>query len=110
MGLIKCPDCGNMVSERAESCPSCGCPVSVFKPDFRVLTAALLGFHLLKCMDRKDLILAGDCVLSDQRYDEFMEMLHERRERRRDFTRGVLKTAAGVALGNKISDKLKNKD
>ena len=47
---------------------------------------------------------------SDQRYDEFMEMLHERRERRRDFTRGVLKTAAGVALGNKISDKLKNKD
>ena len=43
---------------------------------------------------------------SDQRYDEFMEMLHGRR----DFTRGVLKTAAGVALGNKISDKLKNKD
>ena len=65
MGLIKCPDCGNMVSERAESCPSCGCPVSSFKPDFKVLTAALLGYHLLKCMDRKDLVLAGDCVLSD---------------------------------------------
>lgn len=88
MGLLKCPDCGNMVSERAEKCPSCGCPVSAFKPDFMVLSSALIGYHLLKCMD----------------------MLHERRERRRDFTKGVLQTAAGVVLGNKISGKLKKKD
>ena len=26
MALIKCPDCGKMVSERAVSCPFCGCP------------------------------------------------------------------------------------
>lgn len=29
MSLIKCIECGNEVSEFAESCPKCGCPVSV---------------------------------------------------------------------------------
>lgn len=28
MGLIQCADCGKMVSDRAEACPNCGCPVS----------------------------------------------------------------------------------
>ena len=27
MALIKCPECGKDVSDRAESCPNCGCPV-----------------------------------------------------------------------------------
>ncbi|MCR4775992.1 MAG: zinc ribbon domain-containing protein [Saccharofermentans sp.] len=67
MGLIKCPDCGNMVSERAEACPSCGCPVSAFMPDFFQLTSDLLAFHLLKCADREDLIPANDCLLNDLR-------------------------------------------
>lgn len=26
--LLKCPDCGNAVSTRAEKCPQCGCPAS----------------------------------------------------------------------------------
>ena len=67
MGLIKCPDCGNMVSERAEMCPSCGCPASVFKPDFTELVSAHISFHLLKCFDREDLILANDMVAADLR-------------------------------------------
>ena len=28
MALIKCEECGHMVSDRAEACPKCGCPVS----------------------------------------------------------------------------------
>ena len=28
MALIKCPECGNEVSDRAASCPRCGCPIS----------------------------------------------------------------------------------
>lgn len=28
MGLIQCADCGKMVSDRADACPNCGCPVS----------------------------------------------------------------------------------
>lgn len=30
MALIKCPDCGKMVSERVLSCPFCGCPSKYF--------------------------------------------------------------------------------
>ncbi len=30
MALIECPDCGKMVSERALSCPFCGCPSEFF--------------------------------------------------------------------------------
>ena len=28
MALIKCPECGKQVSDRASSCPQCGCPIS----------------------------------------------------------------------------------
>ena len=27
MALIKCPECGNMISDKAAHCPRCGCPV-----------------------------------------------------------------------------------
>lgn len=30
MALLKCPDCGKMVSERASVCPECGCPKEYF--------------------------------------------------------------------------------
>lgn len=30
MALLECPDCGKHVSERAISCPNCGCPRSFF--------------------------------------------------------------------------------
>ncbi len=26
MGLIKCEDCGQMISDKAKCCPNCGCP------------------------------------------------------------------------------------
>lgn len=28
MALIKCIECGNEISNKAEVCPNCGCPVS----------------------------------------------------------------------------------
>ena len=28
MALIKCPECGNMISDRAATCPRCGCPTT----------------------------------------------------------------------------------
>ena len=31
MALVKCPDCGKMVSPRATSCPVCGCPAEFFE-------------------------------------------------------------------------------
>ena len=27
MALIKCNECGNMISDRATKCPKCGCPI-----------------------------------------------------------------------------------
>lgn len=29
MALMKCPECGKDVSDRAVSCPNCGCPISL---------------------------------------------------------------------------------
>lgn len=31
MALLKCIECGHEVSEYADACPSCGCPMSVIK-------------------------------------------------------------------------------
>lgn len=31
MALVRCPDCGKMVSPRAASCPDCGCPAKFFE-------------------------------------------------------------------------------
>lgn len=33
MALLKCPDCGKMVSERVTSCPDCGCPREYFESE-----------------------------------------------------------------------------
>ena len=27
MALIKCPECGQEISDQATSCPNCGCPM-----------------------------------------------------------------------------------
>ena len=31
MSLLKCPECNNDVSEYAESCPNCRCPINIIK-------------------------------------------------------------------------------
>ena len=31
MALIPCPECNNSVSEKAVSCPKCGCPIYEYK-------------------------------------------------------------------------------
>lgn len=33
MALIKCPECGKEFSDRAESCPNCGCPTETIVQD-----------------------------------------------------------------------------
>ena len=33
MGLVKCPDCGKVISDRVEGCPNCGCPREFFELD-----------------------------------------------------------------------------
>jgi uncharacterized membrane protein YvbJ len=43
MALIICPECGKQVSDKAEKCPQCGCPINLAtvikeKTDFRTST------------------------------------------------------------------------
>ena len=32
MALINCPECGKQISDRAEACPNCGCPLALQAP------------------------------------------------------------------------------
>lgn len=32
MALIKCPECGKEISDKAPACPNCGCPIAPAKP------------------------------------------------------------------------------
>jgi hypothetical protein len=38
MALIKCPECGNMVSDQAVACPQCGYPVR--KVEYKFVTVS----------------------------------------------------------------------
>ena len=31
MAMIKCPECGNEISDKAKACPICGCPIKTEK-------------------------------------------------------------------------------
>ena len=33
MALIKCTECGKEISDRATSCPNCGCPIAELSPN-----------------------------------------------------------------------------
>ena len=59
MGLIKCDECGNEVSDKAESCPRCGAPVTsiVSREPIRVRTEAD------EINDPGDLLIAGLALL-----------------------------------------------
>ena len=37
MALIKCPECGRQVSDKAKACPDCGFPIAENRPDGDVL-------------------------------------------------------------------------
>ena len=41
MALIKCPECGKEVSDRAPSCVNCGCPIQSQKAESEVVIKAL---------------------------------------------------------------------
>lgn len=36
MALIRCPECGRNVSDRAQACPECGCPIATEKKNTTV--------------------------------------------------------------------------
>ena len=43
MALIRCPECGNSISDRAEKCPHCGLPASYFSASSQGLSGSEAG-------------------------------------------------------------------
>lgn len=41
MALIKCPECGKEISDRAEKCPNCGCPIEEQKNEVDSKTVSI---------------------------------------------------------------------
>ena len=46
MALIKCPECGNSISDKAEKCPHCGLPAKFFQVQEREAQAEMDYTHL----------------------------------------------------------------
>jgi RNA polymerase subunit RPABC4/transcription elongation factor Spt4 len=74
MSLIKCPECYRDVSDRAEKCPQCGCPITEMKRESVVVPAqgtyglkanADKGSHYyryyLRCQDCKSYFMVEKC-------------------------------------------------
>ena len=75
MPLMICPDCGNEVSSRAESCPKCGCPREYFESpasatplevggsiEFGSYAGARLRWRVVDVADDKALLLCESAV------------------------------------------------
>ncbi len=45
MALIKCPECGKEISDKAASCPNCGCPINNQKIEYNKLLGSVNGVN-----------------------------------------------------------------
>ena len=78
MAMIKCPECGSQVSDKAKTCIHCGCPVEEFVPNgvVRVKVSALYaptGFN----GNQKVSIFAGGETLWQGSSGEVAELYFE---------------------------------
>ena len=78
MAMIKCPECGKDVSDRASSCPNCGCPIESSSPNGTVkIKASVLkaptGFN----GNQKVSIFSGSKTLWEGHSGEVAELYFE---------------------------------
>lgn len=52
MSLIKCIECGKEISEYADKCPNCGCPVEISKHDRYTVTLTNGGKSKIKVISK----------------------------------------------------------
>lgn len=69
MAIIKCPECGNDISDKAEHCIHCGFPISSYIEESTptVYSVILDGYNEKYGKDMTDSFMMTHCVLS-QRY------------------------------------------
>ncbi len=92
MALIKCPECDNIVSDKAERCPQCGMPAEFFKNSAPVLESnidegvlreirnVLIMFDsdYSDCFFENHYITGREAKSLHERYDGYFELLSER--------------------------------
>lgn len=52
MSLLKCPECGKEISEYADKCSNCGCPVEISKHDRYTVTLTNGGKSKIKVISK----------------------------------------------------------
>lgn len=69
MSLINCPECNKQISDKAKSCPNCGCPINN-NLKYQVI---IIGYH-----DTDTSAYAGltEIFNINLEYDEFMNILN----------------------------------
>ena len=89
MALIKCPECGNSISDKAEKCPHCGLPAKFFAAQERGKNEALdysqLGNTLIsfdgdytRLFSHNRYITHRDAVFLQDTYGSYYDQLKNR--------------------------------
>lgn len=97
MALIKCPECGKEFSDRAESCPNCGCPTETIVQDFSSTEHEEIsetGFHITKKIN---------CLEIDEASRKFRVPLNSKLNKKNSKMKGLLKgTLAVYTMGMSV--------
>ena len=69
MALIKCTECNQYVSEFADKCPNCGCPIDIIKQNSNILDE--IDGHLYTVINgkKKDVTYFVKTILNDEHMD-----------------------------------------
>lgn len=60
MSMIKCPECGKEISDKAISCPNCGCPSNEYSKHEIDISSSIESNETQKQFDKSDLVLRID--------------------------------------------------
>lgn len=79
MALIKCPECGKEVSDKAKACGNCGCPIEDSLPsgDVKIKISSLPAVPLFSAKQKASIASADGKVLWEGKVGEVAEIYFE---------------------------------
>lgn len=79
MALIKCPECGKEVSDKAKACGNCGCPVEDSLPsgDVKIKISSLPAVPLFSAKQKASITSADGKVIWEGKVGEVAEIYFE---------------------------------
>lgn len=69
MSLIICSECGNNVSEFADKCPNCGCPIDIIKQNSNIEDEIEGHLYTIINGKKKDVTYFVETILKDEHMD-----------------------------------------